>query len=154
MSSTEKLEIGLIVGNRGFFPAHLCQTGRKSLLRVLEKHQVKVVTLPENVGKFGSVETRQEAVRCAELFRQHRDTLAGIVVTLPNFGDERAVADAIRLSGLEVPILIHAWPDDEKKMDVANRRDSFCGKISVCNNLKQYGLKFSLTGYHTIDPES
>jgi len=151
---TEKMELGLIVGNRGFFPDHLCQTGRKKLLDLLKKKNLKVVALPEEVGKFGSVETRQDAEKCAELFRRHRDSLAGIIVTLPNFGDERAVADTIRWSKLDVPILIHAWPDDPDKMDVANRRDSFCGKISVCNNLKQYGIKFSLTRWHTVDPEN
>ncbi|MEX0600388.1 MAG: fucose isomerase, partial [Rhodothermales bacterium] len=31
---------------------------------------------------------------------------------------------------------------------------SFCGKMSVCNNLRQYGIKFSLTSKHTMDPES
>ena len=30
------------------------------------------------------------------------------------------------------------------------RRDAFCGKISVCNNLQQYGVPFTLTARHTI----
>ncbi|MCM8769323.1 MAG: L-fucose/L-arabinose isomerase family protein [Candidatus Omnitrophica bacterium] len=154
MSVNEKMEIGLIVGNRGFFPDHLCQSGRAAMVKLLEEKNIKVIALPENSGKFGSVETIQDAKKCAELFKKHRETLTGIIVTLPNFGDERAVADTIRWSGLEVPILVHAWPDDPKKMDVANRRDSFCGKISVCNNLNQYGLRFSLTNFHTVSPES
>jgi L-fucose isomerase-like protein len=39
-------------------------------------------------------------------------------------------------------------------MTIAHRRDSFCGKMSVCNNLNQYGIPFSLTESHTVDPES
>jgi L-fucose isomerase-like protein len=31
---------------------------------------------------------------------------------------------------------------------VARRRDAFCGKISVCNNLVQAGIRFSLTSRH------
>ncbi|MCB0198235.1 MAG: fucose isomerase, partial [Anaerolineae bacterium] len=72
----------------------------------------------------------------------------------PNFGDERAVANALRWSGLSVPVLIQAFPDDATAMTIADRRDSFCGKMSVCNNLRQYGIPFSLTTLHTVDPRS
>jgi L-fucose isomerase-like protein len=73
---------------------------------------------------------------------------------LPNFGDEKGIADTLRLSGLEVPVLIMAYPDDLNKMDVARRRDAYCGKISVCNNLYQYGIPFTLTEKHVDRPES
>ena len=75
-------------------------------------------------------------------------------MTLPNFGDERAIANAIRWSGLKVPVLIQATPDDVENMTIADRRDSFCGKMSVCNNLRQYGIPYSLTRLHTVDPTS
>ncbi len=148
----ENLTFGLIVGNRGFFPAHLCKSGRETIISILKKERISVITLSENDTKFGSLETWQDTKKCIELFKNNRDKIDGIVVTLPNFGDERAVADAIRFSELNVPVLIHAWPDEIDKMDIQNRRDSFCGKISVCNNLSQYGIKFSLTSLHTIDP--
>src|SRR5207244_7322044 len=32
--------------------------------------------------------------------------------------------------------------------------DSFCGKMSVCNNLRQYRIRYSLTRLHTLDPDS
>src|SRR5262249_14319124 len=89
---------------------------------------------------------------CGDLFRQHRDEIDGVLVTLPNFGDERAIANAIRFSELDVPVLIHAFPDDPKIMEIDNRRDSFCGKMSACNNLRQYGIKYTLTTLHTVDP--
>ena len=38
------------------------------------------------------------------------------------------------------------------KLDVARRGDAFCGKISACNNLYQYGFPFSLTEMHTVYP--
>ncbi|MGB9611911.1 MAG: L-fucose/L-arabinose isomerase family protein, partial [Bryobacteraceae bacterium] len=104
--------------------------------------------------KFGAVETMEDAERCADLFRRHADRIDGILVTLPNFGDERGVADSIRWSGLNVPVLVHAFADDPRSMTVQHRRDSFCGKMSVCNNLKQFGIPYSLTRLHTVSPSS
>ncbi len=76
------------------------------------------------------METRQDAKICAELFRTHRDKIHGVVVLLPNFGDEKAIAETLRLSGLNVPVLIQAEEDNLDKMGLSTRRDSFCGKIS------------------------
>jgi len=144
--------LGVIVGNRGFFPAHLCETGRKEILDVLKQKGINAIALPPDATKFGAVESYSDAQKCAALFRAHRDEIEGILVTLPNFGDERAVADTIRLSELNVPVLVHAFNDDESKMTIKHRRDSFCGKMSACNNLRQYGLRYSLTRLHTVDP--
>jgi L-fucose isomerase-like protein len=146
--------LGVIVGNRGFFPDHLCESGREEILRVLAEEGIDAVVLGPEDTPFGSVETLQDARKCAELFKEHREEIDGILVTLPNFGDERGVANAIRLSGLDVPVLVQAFPDDADKMTVADRRDSFCGKMSVCNNLWQYEIPYSLTRLHTVAPES
>jgi L-fucose isomerase-like protein len=100
------------------------------------------------------VETHDEAKRCAELFRANAQKIDGVIVTLPNFGDERAIADTLRLSRLQVPVLVQATPDDPSKMTIAYRRDSFCGKMSACNNLRQYGIPYSLTAAHTVAPDS
>jgi L-fucose isomerase-like protein len=149
-----KLTVGVIVGNRGFFPDHLAKSGREEILKALEAAGMTAVTLGPKESKFGAVETHEEAKRCAALFRKRADEIDGIVVTLPNFGDERAVADALRLSGLRVPALVQATPDNPGKMGIATRRDSFCGKMSVCNNLTQYGIPYSLTTLHTVSPDS
>jgi L-fucose isomerase-like protein len=148
------ITVAVIVGNRGFFPAHLCDTGRREILAVLEKRGFKAVILPATATKFGAVESLQDARKCAELFRENADKIDGILVTLPNFGDERGVANAIRWSGLKVPVLIHAFNDDPKTMTIKHRRDSFCGKLSVCNNLRQYGIPFTLTRLHTVGPDN
>ncbi len=150
----KNVTLGVILGNRGFFPDHLCDTGRKQILSTLEKLGIDAVILPTTASKFGSVETMEDARKCAELFRQNADKIDGILVTLPNFGDERGVANAIRWSGLRVPVLVHAFNDDPKRMTIKDRRDSFCGKMSVCNNLRQYGIPFTLTRLHTDDPNS
>jgi L-fucose isomerase-like protein len=147
-------KLGLIVGNRGFFPDHLAAEGREEMIRVLQGAGVEVVALTPEESKFGAVETFAEAKRCAELFKKHRDSIDGVVVTLPNFGDERAIADTLRLSGLQVPVLIQATPDTQTKMTITDRRDSFCGKMSACNNLMQYRIPYSLTTLHTEAPNS
>ncbi len=149
----KQVTLGVIVGNRGFFPSHLCETGRQTILKVLAEEGIKAIVLGPADTTYGSVESVSDAEKCAALFK-HADEIDGVLVTLPNFGDERAVANVMRWSGLDVPVLIHAFPDVAGKMTVADRRDSFCGKMSVCNNLHQYGVKYSLTTLHTVDPES
>jgi L-fucose isomerase-like protein len=151
---TKKMTMGLIVGNRGFFPDHLAKSGREDILRVLGAAGMDVVALTPQQSKHGAVETREESNRCAELFRHNQDRLDGVIVTLPNFGEERAIADTLRLANLRVPVLIQATPDEPQKMTIASRRDSFCGKMSACNNLRQYGIPYSITTLHTESPDS
>jgi L-fucose isomerase-like protein len=146
--------LGVIFGNRDFFPTHLVGGARKDILQVFAELGIEGIMLGENETTLGSVETYEHARQCAELFKKHRDQIDGILVVLPNFGDEKGVADTIKMSGLQVPILVQAYPDDLEALNVANRRDAFCGKISVCNNLAQYGFSFSLTDEHTIQPTS
>ncbi len=146
--------LGVIVGNRGFFPDHLALKGRRTILEVLAKAGINAVIPDEDATSVGAVESLEESRLWAEVFKQNREEIDGILVTLPNFGDERAVANTIRFSGLDVPVLVHAFPDDPTTMDIENRRDSFCGKMSSCNNMHQYGIKYSLTSEHTMDPTS
>ena len=140
-------------GTRGFFPAHLAKTGREEMTRVLQNAGMDVVVLGPEQSKHGAVETYEEAKRCAALFIE-RPAIDGVIVTLPNFGDERAIADTLRLARLNVPVLVQATPDTPAKMTITHRRDSFCGKMSACNNLKQYGIPYSLTTLHTEAPDS
>ncbi|MBN1916967.1 MAG: L-fucose/L-arabinose isomerase family protein [Verrucomicrobia bacterium] len=149
-----KTVFGLIIGNRGFFPDRLAQEGRDEMVKLLADAGYGVVAVGPKDTKFGAIETRREAKICAELFRKHRDEIDGVVVSLPNFGDERGVADTLLMAGLNVPVLMQAYPDEPGKMDIANRRDSLCGKMSACNNLAQYRIPYSLTELHTVSPDS
>ncbi len=149
----KKPTLGVIVGNRGFFPNHLCESGRKTILKVLEEEGIGAVIVEVNDTPYGSIESLNDAHKCADLFKKHRDDIDGVLVTLPNFGDERAIANTLRWANLDVPVLIQAFPDDPQNMTIADRRDSFCGKMSACNNLYQYGIKYSLTTQHTMNPE-
>ena len=149
-----KMTFGVIVGNRGFFPDALAMEGRKAILEVLKKNGYGCVVLTEKDSKYGAVETFDEAKKCAELFKKNAAKIDGIIVTLPNFGDEKGVAEAVKRSGLNVPILVQAEPDISKDMTIAHRRDSFCGKISVCANLLQANIPYSITDTHTVSVSS
>jgi L-fucose isomerase-like protein len=146
--------IGVVIGNRDFFPDVLVSEARRDVLALCESLDVECVTLGEHETKLGAVETWQHARACAELFGRHRNRIDGVLVCLPNFGDEKGVADALKLSGLDVPVLVQAYPDDLGQLQVERRRDAFCGKVSVCNNLHQYGIPFSLTERHTLHVSS
>jgi L-fucose isomerase-like protein len=151
---TKKLTMGLIIGNRGFFPDHLAQEGRQDMVKAVTDAGMEPVVLTEADTKYGSVETRSDARACADLFRSRATDIDGVIVSLPNFGDEKAVAETLRMARLEVPVLIQATPDSSDRMTSRDRRDSFCGKMSVCNNLMQYGISYSLTDLHTVRPDS
>ena len=149
-----KMTMGVIVGNRNFFPALLAKSGREEIIRVLADRGYDSVVLTPEDTRFGVVETLEDAKRCAALFKANRDRIDGVIVTLPNFGDERAIANSLRLADLRVPVLIQATPDTVGKLTIQYRRDSFCGKMSACNNLRQYGIPYTLTKLHTESLDS
>src|SRR5579859_2456343 len=149
-----KATLGVIIGNRGFFPDHLAKSGREEMIQILRTAGIEAIVLGPEQSKHGAVETHEEAKRCAALFRKNSDRLDGVIVSLPNFGDERAIADTLRMARLDVPVLVQATPDDAANMTILHRRDSFCGKMSACNNLRQYGIPYSLTKLHTVSPGS
>jgi L-fucose isomerase-like protein len=148
------LTLGVIVGNRDFFPDVLVGEARKDIQQLLGSLGVQVVMLDADQTKLSGVETFDDARQCAALFARHRDQIDGVLVSLPNFGDEKGVKDTLKLSGLDVPVLIQGYPDDLNKLGVERRRDAFCGKISVCNNLKQAGIPYTLTEKHVVHPSS
>ncbi len=150
----KQMTLGVVVGNRGFFPGHLATSGRTEMIAALEAAGIRPIVLTPEETSHGAVETYEDAKKCAALFKAHAAEIDGIVITLPNFGEERGLADTLRLANLQVPVLIQATPDHAGKMTIAFRRDSFCGKMSICNNLKQYGIPYSLTRLHTEAPDS
>jgi L-fucose isomerase-like protein len=149
-----KLSFGIIMGNRDVFPDHLVKEGRKDIEDVMNELQFEYIILDEGDTPLGAVETYSDAKKCAELFKKNSDKIIGIVLCLCNFGDEKAVANTLKLANLDVPVLIHASADEIDKMDRKHRRDAFCGKISVTSVLYQYGIPFTLTKYHTCPIKS
>ncbi len=97
------------------------------------------------------MQSREDARRYAAHFRAQREDIDGLVICLPNFGDEIAIFELVNEARLDVPILLQASNDEIDKVDVASRRDAFCGKFSVANNFYQYGVPFTDTTSHTSD---
>ena len=151
MKNKKKLCFGVIIGTRAYFNSALAKDVRKQLLKTIEEQGYDYVILPEDATPTGSssIETREDGIKCAELFRQNRDKIDGIIVSLPNFGFEIGIINAISIAVLNVPVLVQACDDENDKVDLDSRRDAFCGKISVCNNLYQYGIPFTDTTLHT-----
>lgn len=151
MKNKERMCFGIIIGTRAYFNSELAKDVRKQLLRTLADEGYDYVILPEDATPTGSssIETSEDGLKCAELFRQNRDRIDGIIVSLPNFGFEIGIINAISVADLNVPILVQACDDENDKVDLDSRRDAFCGKISVCNNLYQYGIPFTDTTLHT-----
>ncbi len=151
----KKPTFGLIVGTRGFFNPELAVQGRKDLLARLDQLGYNYIIPPEDATPNGAIETYADAKICAELFKKHQDEIDGVVVVLPNFGDEQGVVYTLDMARLNVPVLVQACDDeDPSKLDVKERRDAFCGKLSVCNNLYQFGIPFTDTTYHTCSINS
>src|SRR3984957_14359894 len=142
--------LGVIMGNRASFPDLLISEARRDLVKLFDELKIEPVWLSVTDSKLGAVETWADAQKCGDLLRKNRDRIEGILVCLPNFGDEKGVADSIRLAETHVPILVQACPDDLDQFGLDRRRDAYCGKISVCNNLRQYRIKYSLTRDHTV----
>lgn len=149
-----KTTLGVIVGNRDVFPIEVAKQGRTEILAKLKEADIDVVTVSENETEGGLVSNWQDAEKCARLFRENSGKIKGIMVSLPNFGDERAIADSIKRSGLNVPVYIHAYPDKIGEFAITHRRDSFCGKLSACNNLTQYGIPYTIGRDHVLSPQS
>lgn len=147
----KKITFGVIVGTRGFFNPEHAKNARVEIMKKIEDLGYGIVILPQDATDHGAVEAIHDAAKCASLFRQHSEEIDGVVVILPNFGDEIGIVETLSRAQLNVPVLVQASKDQVDKVDVKGRRDSFCGKISVCNNLVQYGIPFTGTTSHTVD---
>jgi L-fucose isomerase-like protein len=148
----KKTTFALFFGNRGFFPASLIASAREEMQRELNALGHDVLMLDADATRYGAVETPQEGAVFANFLRANRGKFGGVIVCLPNFGDETGAVAALAEAG--VPIFIQAYPDEYEKMGPALRRDSFCGKISIMDVFRQYGVKFTVFKPHTVKPGS
>jgi L-fucose isomerase-like protein len=148
------IRLGLIVGSREFFNAAPAIETRKQLIAQLDRLKIGYSILPIEATKNGAVQSREDARRYAAHFRAEAGEIDGLVVCLPNFGDEIAIAELVNEARVGAPILLQASNDEIDKVDVRSRRDAFCGKFSVANNFYQYGIPFTDTTSHTVDVDS
>ncbi|MEW5814599.1 MAG: hypothetical protein AB1798_04270 [Spirochaetota bacterium] len=148
----QKSRFALFFGNRGFFPASLQALARQELPEVLKSLGHDTIMLPEGATRYGAVETPAEGEKFRNFLTENRGRYDGVILCLPNFGDETGAVAALKEAG--VPILIQAYPDEMDKMKPALRRDAFCGKFSIMDVFCQYGVKFTALTPHTVHPKS
>ena len=148
----KKMTFALYFGNRGFFPGELVSSARKEIRAVIHSIGCGTIEMDEGLTKFGAVETISEGEIYAKWLDENRGKFDGVILSLPNFGDENGAAVALR--DANVPILIQAYPDEIGLMDFSHRRDSFCGKISIADVFSQVGIKFTVFEPHTCHPSS
>ncbi len=148
----DKTTFALYFGNRGFFPEKLVALARKEITEVLEEMGHKTLMLDENATRYGAIESTSDGEIYAAFLEEHKGEFEGVILCLPNFGDETGAVTALQDCG--VPILIHAYPDEIDKMGFTERRDAFCGKFSVMDVFTQYGLPFTSFTPHVVHPSS
>ncbi len=147
----EKSRFAVFFGNRGFFPASLQAGAREEMTKTLKQLGHKTLVLDAKATRHGAVETPAEGEKYANFLQRNAGKYDGVILCLPNFGDETGAVAALKDAG--VPILIQAYPDELNKMAPEVRRDAFCGKFSIMDVFCQYGLKFTALKPHTVNPK-
>ena len=142
MITQRKVKIGFIPANRGFFSDALAAKMRGQTVDVLESIGVRVVVPSETDTKVGCIETLDDAIKVGRMFRAN--AVDGVLVSAVNFGDEQGVALTLKESGLRVPVLIVGCQEEEVLTMSTERRDSFCGLLSIGEALRQMGMKYSV----------
>ena len=146
------MKFALYLGNRGFFPERLIAEARREVTEALAALGIDTLCAPENLTRYGAVETAAEGRTFAAFLDRHRGEYDGVLLVLPNFGDENGASEALCDCG--VPIYILAYPDELDKMDFQSRRDAFCGKLSIMDVFTQFNIPFTAGEPHTLHPAS
>lgn len=152
MKQNKKQTFALYFGNRGFFPASLIASARDEVAAAVEKAGFDYLMPPSDMTRYGAVETKDEGLKYAEWLGEHIGEYDGLIMSLPNFSDENGAVAAVRDCG--VPIFIQAYPDEIGKMDFDHRRDSYCGKFSICDVFHQYKIPFTIMPPHVVHPNT
>jgi len=147
-----KQVFALFFGNRGFFPETLIAGAREEVTKAVHDAGYDCIMPDINMTKFGAVESRQDGQVYAKWLKENEGKYQGVILSLPNFGDENGAIAALEECG--VPILIQAYPDEIGKMDFEHRRDAFCGKFSIEDVFHQYGLHYTVLEPHVVHPAS
>ena len=145
-----KMTFVLYFGNRGFFPETLIASAREEMAKAVNDAGFAVLTHDADKTRYGAVEGRDEGKIYAQWLAANKGKYDGVILCLPNFGDENGAIAALEDCG--VPILIQAYPDEIGKMDFAHRRDAYCGKFSIEDVFHQYGLPFTVFEPHVAHP--
>lgn len=145
-----KITFALYFANRGFFPGESIAAARAEMEKAVTDAGFDYIAMEESLTRFGAVETIAEGKLYADFLEKNRGKYQGIIMCLPNFGDENGASEALKYA--DVPVLVQAYPDELSHMDFSHRRDALCGKIAMCNVLRQLGIHYTLTQKTAVSP--
>ena len=146
------MTFAICLANRGTFPGSLFDAARKDLLKALSSQGHTALMMPVGSTRHDAVGSIAEGRTYAKFLAAHRGEYDGVILSLPNFGDENGAVVALRDAGL--PILVQAYPDEPEKMGIHERRDAVCGKLAICNVLRQADVPYTLTTDFAVAPKS
>ena len=146
------MKLALLIANRGFFPSSVIESARCDMLAAFNRANVEAIYPDISATRYGAVETTAEGVVFREFLEKHRGAYDGLVICLPNFGDENGIKAAIR--DCDVPIFVQAYPDQLDEMDFEHRRDAFCGKLALTSVLTQMKKPYTTFLPFTTHPAS
>ena len=147
----KRLTFALYFGNRGFFPGELIADARRDMICALENAGYDYILMDESETRYGAVETIEEGLKFASFLKANTNKYQGVILCLPNFGDENGAMVALADCG--APVLVHAYRDLPGKMDFASRRDAMCGKFAICNMLRQGNISYTILPPFTVNPD-
>lgn len=146
------MKLALLIANRGFFPSSVIESARADMLAAFARAGLEAIFPDLSATRYGAVETTAEGVVFREFLESNRGTYDGLVICLPNFGDENGIKAAIR--DCDVPIFLQAYPDRLDEMDFEHRRDAFCGKLALTSVLTQMKKPYTTFLPFTTHPAS
>jgi len=142
---------GVIIGTRAYFNSELAKDVRKQLLETLAVEGYDYVILPEDATPTGSssIETREDGLKCAKLFRENRDRIDGIIFLCPTLALKLVSSTlSVQLICMSLSWFRHVMTRMIRLIWIVVGMHS-AEKFSVCNNLYQYGIPFTDTTLHT-----
>ena len=85
------MNLALLIANRGFFPSTVIDSAREEMCAAAKRAGVPLIMPEKELTRYGAVETTEEGMAYAEFLEKHRGQYDGLIVCLPNFGDENGI---------------------------------------------------------------
>jgi len=141
----KNIKIGFVPSHRAMFRDDISSNMRNRTMKVLSSIKgLEVFTPDEKLTRNGLVRDDEDAEKTIELFKQAK--VDGLIVGAMNFGDEIS-AVSVASAFPKCPKLLFAVKE-EPTVTGRDRRDSFCGTLSIASGLYRRNLPFLFAGVY------
>ena len=110
----KKITFALYFGNRGFFPGDLIAGAIADMKKAVTDCGFDYICMQEDLTRYGAVETLEEGKKYAAFLKENEGKFDGIILCLPNFGDENGIKAALRARTLKTMIMTIARQNREQ----------------------------------------